>query len=208
MVSEAPIADKNSSSARSRRGNFSTRKDEVLRTAARLFSEYGFNQTRLEDVGEALHITRPALYRYAKSKDELVSLCIDIAADQVRDAVVAALRHQTGREQLVAFFRRYAEIMCDDFGRCLILVQRRREIGAADVERSRLGKREIDVSIREMVCRGAADGSLKAADPVVVSRALFGVFNNIPGWYRPGEALRPSQIAEDFLVLMLSGLAP
>ena len=207
MTQEVLGAVKKPSFARGKRGNFSNRKDEVLRVAARLFSELGFRQATLEDVAGTLNITRPALYHYAKSKDELAKLCSEIAEDMIQEAISAALRHQTGREQLVAFFRRYAEIICDDFGRCFVLV-RRREYGPEQQERSRKVQRTIDRSIRDMVVKGVGDGSLKIVDPADASRALFGAFNGIPVWYRSMAGRAPSQIAEDFLVILLGGLAP
>ena len=207
MSQEAHIDHDQPSFARGKRGNFSKRKAAVLRVAARIFSELGFRQATLEDIARALNITRPALYTYARSKDEVATLCSEIAREMIEDATEAALRHQTGREQLVAFFRRYAEIICDDFGRCFVLV-RLREYSSEQQERSRQTQRAIDLSIRGMVKRGGEDGSLKPADPADVSRALFAAFNGIPVWYRTSAGRTPSQIADDFLIIFLAGLAP
>ena len=193
--------------ARGKRGNFESRLDEVLRVAARLFSEQGYRQATLEDVAAALNVTRPALYHYARSKDELAAKCSDIAKSQLQEAIADALRLRTGREQLQAFFRRYAEIICDDFGRFFVLVHRR-EYGAELQETNRALQREIDQAIRGMVRTGVADGSIRDVDPADVSRALFGAFNGVPVWFRPGMRRSPGRIADDFLVLLLGGLAP
>lgn len=202
MTATAP-----SSFARGKRGNFNNRRDEVLRAAARVFSEQGFHQATLEDVANALNITRPALYHYARSKDELAAQCGDRALDEIREAIAGARRHQTGREQMTAFFRRYTEITCEDFGRCFVLVNRR-EYSPQEQERMRLFQREIDQAVRDMIVAGAADGSLRAGDPADISRALFGAFNGVPVWYRPGAGRTPGRIAEDFLLILLGGLAP
>jgi len=193
--------------ARGKRGNFENRLDEVLRAAARHFSEQGYRQATLEDLAVALNVTRPALYHYARSKDELAAKCSDIAKSQIQEAIVDALRLTTGREQLGAFFRRYAEIICDDFGRLFVLVNRR-EYGPKLQETNRVLQREIDSAIRDMVRTGVVDGSLRDVDPATVSRAMFGAFNGIPLWFRPGARRSPGRIADDFLVLLLTGVAP
>jgi len=193
--------------ARGKRGNFDNRLEEVLRVAARLFSEQGFRQATLEDVAAALNITRPALYHYSRSKDELAAKCLDIAIVEITEAADSARRHKTGREQLAAFFRRYAEIICDDFGRCFVLVNRR-EYGLELQEINRAHQRDLDHGIREMARTGVADGSLREVDPADVSRALFGAINGIPVWYRPGGRRTPGRIADDFLFLLLTGMAP
>ncbi len=193
--------------ARGKRGNFETRLDEVLRIAARLFSQQGFRQATLEDVAAALNITRPALYHYARSKDELAAKCLDIATAEINDAMEQARARQTGREQVEAFFHRYAEIICDDFGRCFVLVNRR-EYGPELQEISRTYERRCDHAIREMAKAGAADGSLRDVDPADVSRALFGAFNGVPVWFKPGGRRTPGRIADNFLSLLLAGLTP
>jgi AcrR family transcriptional regulator len=175
--------------------------------AARLFSEHGYRQATLEDVAKALSVTRPALYHYAASKDELAAKCSDIARSQLQVAISDALRLKTGREQLQAFFRRYAEIICDDFGRFFVLVHRR-EYGPELQATNRALQREIDHAIRGMVQTGVADGSLRNAEPADVSRALFGAFNGVPVWFRPEMRRSPGRIADDFLVMLLNGVAP
>ncbi len=192
---------------RGRRGNYEARLEEVLRVAARLFSEQGYRQATLEDVAAALNVTRPALYHYARSKDELAAKCSDIAGAQLQEAIADALRLKTGREQLAAFFRRYAEIICDDFGRLFVLVHRR-EYGPELQETNRALQSQIDHAIRAMIRTGIADRSLREVDPADASRALFGAFNGVPLWFRAGMKRSPSRIADDFLVMMLSGLAP
>ena len=49
------------------------KKQAILRAAARLFRERGFEQTRLTDIADALNITKPALYYYIGNKEEISS---------------------------------------------------------------------------------------------------------------------------------------
>ena len=207
MTGDTDTAAKPQTFARGKRGNYENRLDEVLRVSARLFSEQGFRQATLEDVAAALKVTRPALYHYAKSKDELAARCSDIAIGEIQDAIADTRRLKTGREQLAAFFRRYAEIICDDFGRCFVLVNRR-EYSPEFQEVNRKNQRAIDRAIREMIQAGVVDGSLRQADPADLSRALFGAINGIPVWYRPGGRRTPGRIADDFLVLLMAGVTP
>jgi len=179
----------------------------VLRVAARLFSEQGFRQATLEDVAAALHVTRPALYHYARSKDELAAKCLDIAASQIDEAIEGARRYKTGREQIAVFFRRYAEIICDDFGRCFVLVNRR-EYSPELQEANRSHQHRFDHAVRQMLQVGVADGSFRDVDPADASRALFGAFNGVPVWFRSGGRRTPARIADAFLLLLLAGIAP
>src|SRR5215475_1621084 len=49
----------------------------VLEAAARLFAQRGFGGTNLQDIADALGISRPALYYYFKSKEEILASLVE-----------------------------------------------------------------------------------------------------------------------------------
>jgi AcrR family transcriptional regulator len=59
----------------SRRRDPSTKREAVLQTAAQLFLEKSYSRTSLNDVAERLSITKPALYHYFRSKEEILLEC-------------------------------------------------------------------------------------------------------------------------------------
>ena len=57
------------------------RRTALFREAARIIAERGFHQTRLADVGAAVGISGPGVYRYFSSKDDMLAqLLIDISS--------------------------------------------------------------------------------------------------------------------------------
>src|SRR5438034_192170 len=62
--------------------------NEIYEHAIRLFAERGFAGTSLQDIADALGVTRPALYYYVKSKDELLA---KLAADVARIAALGVI---------------------------------------------------------------------------------------------------------------------
>jgi TetR/AcrR family transcriptional regulator, cholesterol catabolism regulator len=186
--------------------DFARRREEILRTSARVFSELGFRHATLDDVARELNITRPALYYYADSKDKLLEECGAIAREQLTGAITAAQNASPGLEQLRYFFRRYAEIVCDDFGRCFVLTDLT-EMGDTERENARDSQLGLARAVVAMVKKGVRDGSIRRCEADDVSRALFGCFNGIPRWYR-SQGRKPAQIADDFLAIIVEGLRP
>src|SRR3546814_7450594 len=90
---------------------FGDRRIEVLRTAARVFSDLGFRQATLEDVARELGMTRAALYHYSPRKDALLTECGDIARQELMEALGHSRGEADGRARIAAFFRRYAAIV-------------------------------------------------------------------------------------------------
>jgi AcrR family transcriptional regulator len=180
-----------------RGSKFAERRSEVLRIAARVFSERGFRQATLDDVARALSVTRPALYHYARSKDELLHEAGLIAQRELIHAVEEASEANSGRERLRIFFRRYAELVCDDFGRCFLLVDHT-EMAPDEAKRSRDFQSSLGKAVVAFIEAGNQDGSLNVTRAGDLSRMLFAAINGVPRW-RSQSRRSAAEIADSFL---------
>ena len=66
------------------------KREAVLRAAARAFSEQGFHRTSLDDVAERLNVTKPTIYHYVRSKDEILFECVRIGLERLDSASAQA----------------------------------------------------------------------------------------------------------------------
>ena len=64
-------------SARKRRGEGHTRRDEIMQAAKELFLELGYDSTTIRRIADRVGISAPALYLYFKDKDELLLAVCD-----------------------------------------------------------------------------------------------------------------------------------
>jgi AcrR family transcriptional regulator len=180
----------------------------VLRTAARLFNEKGFHATSLDEVAERLHVTKPTLYHYVHSKDEILFECVKAGLQMMREAIAA--RSAAGGstlEQLEAGMRAYTRIVTQDFGMCLIRIGEDPLPEAGRSELRRL-KREIDLEFRRLIEACIAEGSIRPVDAKLAAFTLAGALSWVGRWYRPGGTLGAEQIADTCCDLLLSGLRP
>ena len=183
---------------------FSMKRMVVLRTAARIFSRRGFHQTTLSDIADDLHIAKPTLYHYFRSKDEILLEIQQAAIGQMLDANIDS--KLSGRQQLQAFFHRYVEMIVDDFGTCLIMTG---VLPLLPQNRSlvRKGSKSIEVILRAMLARGIEDKSIKPCDPRIVAKFMFGALNWIPYWYRSdGGELDVEALADQAIQFVMRGL--
>jgi AcrR family transcriptional regulator len=185
------------------------KRQAVLQTAARLFNERGFHATSLDDIAERLHVSKPTLYYYVKSKDDILLECVRQALAMMQ-AGIAEVRQGGGRalDQLRACMRIYAGIVLDDFGRCVIRIGEDPLPPPLKKELRRL-KAGIDHEFRHLVQEGVAEGSIRPCDPKLAAFMLAGALSWIGRWYRPDGAMAPSEIADQGIALLLGGvLAP
>ncbi|MEJ6010798.1 TetR/AcrR family transcriptional regulator [Novosphingobium aquae] len=182
---------------------FDKRRVEILRGAARVFGRLGYHGTSLNNLGTETEMTPAALYYYVKSKDEMLHECGKFALDLIQTALDESKNgERNGATRLRTFFRSYAQIMGDDFGRCFVLTTP--EDLPSDMEAlNREGRRNLDRAIREMIEEGRADGSIKDVSGRLLADILFATFNAIarrPLGYR---GMVPDDLADSYLDIIL-----
>lgn len=185
---------------------YEQRKLEVLRAAARTFNRLGFHIATLDDVAEELGVTKPALYYYAKSKDEILFACGQLALDALQGALETSGEEElSGLDRLTRFFRLYAAIICEDFGRCLVLSEPR-DLATRSRKANVSGRRALNLAVRDMIRDGIKDGSIRSCDERVLAIALFDAFNGLGRWFDPKGALELPTVIDRYLDIFIGGI--
>jgi AcrR family transcriptional regulator len=182
------------------------KRQAVLHTAARLFNERGFHATSLDDIAQRLHVSKPTLYYYVKSKDDILLECVRTALAMMKTGI-DAVRESGGRalDQLQACMRIYTGIVMEDFGTCVIRIGEDPLPPPLRQELRRL-KAGIDHEFRRLIDEGIAEGSIAPCDPKLAAFMLAGALSWVGRWYRPGGPMTPDQIADQGIALLLGGV--
>ncbi|MFF3667196.1 TetR/AcrR family transcriptional regulator [Microtetraspora malaysiensis] len=75
------------------------RKRIILLQAARLFVERGYADTGIDDIGAAVGITGPAVYRHFPGKQAILLALIELSLERLREGTQAALADQDREPQ-------------------------------------------------------------------------------------------------------------
>ena len=183
------------------------KREAVLKTAATLFTTNGFHRTTLVDIATQLHITKPALYHYFESKDEILIECIRMGLAAFEESFEeSSARGATGRERLEAFMTWYAENMTTVYGACFARVAEQ-DLGDAAKQELLGAKRVVDRRLRQLIESGIADSSLSPCDVTLAAFTIAGALSWIGHWYKPGGRWTPRQAAEGVVKQLVAGLA-
>ncbi len=183
------------------------KKHAVLRMAAQLFLDVGYHRATLSDVATRLNITKPALYNYFRSKEEILDECYRLGQQMADDAIAEIDRAGgDGLTKLRKLIRAYALLMTIDFGMCLVRLDDR-ALSEEAYARVRAEKRQDDLAFRKYIAAGIDDGSIVACDPKIAAFAIAGSLNWIGHWYRDGARYSAEEIADQFADLLTGGLA-
>ena len=179
----------------------------ILRTAAQLFNERGFYETTLNELAERLHVTKPTLYYYVNSKNDILEQILNTAMQEIDPAIRRAEQADaSGMEKLRMFVSDYVAVLCGDFGKCLVIS------GLSPLDEDSRQKllpafRRIDLSVRRIISEGIDDGSIAPlVDPKIAGFALFGALHWMPSWFDASGQFNSREIADRFFSIFQSGL--
>ncbi|WP_174273193.1 TetR/AcrR family transcriptional regulator [Sphingomonas bacterium] len=182
------------------------KREAVLSAAVDLFNEHGFSGTSLDDVAARLGVTKPVIYHYLGTKEQVLLECLGRGLAALEEAAhEAQADHRRGADRLRAFLIRYAEINMAPFGRSVVLTADH-ELSAEALTQFRAMKRRVDDALRRLIVAGADDGSLRIEDPALAAAALAGAINWIPRWQDPDGSLPPREVAARLVSVLMDGM--
>src|SRR5437763_7372438 len=194
--------------SRERRRDRELKREAVIRAAAREFNRKGYHNTSLDDIAAALEVTKPTVYYYVTSKEQLLFQCFVAGVEQIRAAFREVRRlNVPARERLKAVLRHYGEAVASEFGWCMVRAEDQ-DLSPAMSGHIKALKSEIDQGIRRLIREGVQDGSIQPCDPKMTAFALAGALNWIAHWYREDQSMTGAQIAEAFVTVFENGLRP
>jgi len=187
--------------------DFNQRRLIILREAARAFNENGVQNTSLDDVAARLNVTKPALYHYVSSKDEIILQCLALALENNRRLLAEVDELPgSGLDKLRYVFQRWPESVIVDFGRSMVLIDM-----YTLTEKSRRQHQEVQRlvlrGIETIIQEGIDDGSIRDCNPAVMTLSLMGLFNSPAHWYREEGPLSIEEITTELMALMERGVA-
>ncbi|MGH8209815.1 MAG: TetR/AcrR family transcriptional regulator [Steroidobacteraceae bacterium] len=180
----------------------------VIRAAAHAFNRKGYHNTSLDDIAAALDVTKPTVYYYVTSKEQLLFECFVAGVEQIRAAFREVKQLKvSARERLNAVLRHYGEAVASEFGWCMVRAEEQ-DLPPAMSDHIKALKSEIDQGIRRLIREGIQDESIHPCDPKMTAFALAGALNWIAHWYRENRSMTGAEIADCFVTLFQSGLRP
>src|SRR5690606_12812073 len=176
----------------------------ILETAARAFADRGYHGTTLESIATALRISKPTVYYYVKSKEEILFEIAKTALDDLeRELATRVDADRPAAARLHHFFRAYAKMISGDLGVCMVLVADR-SLRPASRRKLRAYKKQIESRAVALLEECIRDDRRQAEELRLLAYALFGAFNGIPQWFSPKGAISLEEVTRYYLRALAS----
>jgi AcrR family transcriptional regulator len=183
-----------------------SRRDQILAAAAELFARHGFHGVGIDDIGAAVGISGPALYRHFRSKDAMLGEMLTQISERLLEgglARVAASRDPA--HALRELIRWHVDFALDD--PALITVQIRNLANLTDPDRRQvraLQRRYVEVWVETI-----RKTSPEVDEPTAraAAHAVFGLINSTPHSAHLDRA-QMAELLSQMALASLSGALP
>jgi AcrR family transcriptional regulator len=182
-------------------------RQEILRTAARLFQQQGYDATSMNDVATALKVSKAGLYHHFQSKDEILFELMNHALNITQERVVDRVRGIADpEERLRMLIRWHVEVILSVRDREItVLLHENHPLPPSLRKRINARKKEYVHFVEKLVFEIQQGRSRRNVSARAATFALLGMINWIYQWYKPEGALNSQQIAAQFTEIFFSG---
>jgi AcrR family transcriptional regulator len=215
MTKVSNISRRRSSAQSDGSADYAAKREELVRIAARLFKEQGFQATRLIDIAKEAGLDRATVYYYVGSKEELFRETVEGVLDS-NMAEADRLMADTALswlERLHAIFVRLMVSYEENYPATFVYIQEQmHQMGAEETawaQEIMKKTRRFDQLLITFIKEAISAGELRAdIPPRLVENALFGMLNWTHRWFVPGRGMTGQAVAEAFWSIFIGGMLP
>jgi AcrR family transcriptional regulator len=178
-----------------------SRDREILDAAAALFYEKGFHGVGVDQIGERIGISGPALYRHFSGKDEILATLLNETLDELITAAAAV--YEDPQQDLERLIRHHVEFSIEH--RHLINVYQREVRSLVDPWRRQYNRRMQQYASRWQEAIGRCWPDASEDHVAAATQAAIGLIHSVTYW--PPKVLKADDLGDFLVRLVRDGLS-
>ena len=183
------------------------RAEHIYRVAAEIMCQKGYEATSMNDIGDAVGLTKAGVYHYIRGKETLLFEIMSYAMDMVDLDVVGPAREVADAERrLRLILERHTRRILEVGGAVTFLLDEMWALKPTHRRIIKSRKRAYFDLIRGTLQRLAEEGKLRDVSPTVATFGLLGILNWISRWYRRDGKVTPQETLRSLVALGLNAV--
>jgi AcrR family transcriptional regulator len=174
------------------------KRERILQEMIELFQERGFRGVTLDALAERLKVTKPFIYQFFESKQQLLATVYERGAQQLLASIDGYLDSKSpAAKRLHDFVRSFALQNIESRAISVVFGQEESELPPKSLEAIRAIHRQFDIKLASLIEDGNKTGEFKVEEPHIAGLAISGMVRWIHRWYQDGR-LSADEIATLF----------
>jgi AcrR family transcriptional regulator len=188
--------------------------EQLMHEATRLFAQYGVAGTSMQQLAEAVGLTRTGVYYYFKSKNEMLEALVEgftlDTANHIEN--LASAEDEPGIERLKAAVHYMICKVAQSPERFRLLLTSEGAFSDELGKHHRRARRRTLNGLVTLVKQAVDEGACKPVDPELAAFSLLGTSNWVAFWHtrslgpEGARALTPEQTADGLTPIAIGGL--
>jgi AcrR family transcriptional regulator len=182
---------------------------EICRIAARIFYEKGYDGASMQDIAQAVKLTKAGLYHHVGSKDRLLFEIMNYGMDILDETVLARVRDIADpREKLRQTIIGHIDLIVRARDQEItVILHENRSLKGALRKKINARKRNYIHYLEGLIGQVQEQaGAPPPISPRLAAFALLGMINWLYQWFRPEGPTRQNELAEAYVDFFFRGL--
>jgi len=183
-----------------------TRKDEIIKTAAKLFKEKGYSAVTMRDLATAMGIKAASLYNHINSKQEILkAIIISIAEEFTNGMTVIRDSDESNISKLKEIIKNHVAITSNN------------TYGMASLNNDWMHledqldyylqlRNEYETNVLEIIKKGIETSEIKNNNPEVLMFSMLSTLRSLYLWIPKKEDLNANDLANNLSDVLIYGI--
>lgn len=179
----------------------------IVKAAALVMYRKGYDATSMNDIADAVNLTKAGLYYYTKGKQDLLYMIVKWAMDVVEEHIVQPARGVDDPElRLREMVRNHLRSIMVGSGAVTILTVEVDKLAPEHRTLIKQRNREYVNLVCETLNELKETGRLRPMDTMIAALNMFATILGIARWYQPDGRLAQEDVIEEVSTFVLGGL--
>lgn len=181
-------------------------KEAIVAAATQLFKEKGYRGASLEDVARVFGVSRPAIYHYFKSKQDILLAIYREVSDALSSGAQRILKQDLqATEKFQLIVRHHAETILRFAPAMAVYYDEEFELSPRQRRTIRSRRRVYTQSLVDLYAQGVRDGEFTDLPPKLAVYAIIGACNWSYKWFDPEGSVSPDEMTAHIERLLSGG---
>lgn len=181
------------------------KRERIVATAVEMFYRHGYERTTLEQVADAMDVTKPFIYAHFPSKADLLAEICSRAIRHAHEGLNRILVEEgTQTERLERIVGEFLMAVLDNQAHAVIYSREETELKQSDRDAINNLRRTFDRKLIALLEAGVDSGEFTIDDIPLTALAIGGLVGWAPVWYRPNGRLSKQEAAQRLAALALN----
>jgi TetR/AcrR family transcriptional regulator, cholesterol catabolism regulator len=183
----------------------STRREELVRAAARLFAERGFHGTSMGDIADAMGLQKGSLYSLTDSKQALLADAVREGASAFHEALDRVPEEVPALERIRLALHGHLEVVVTQLDVATVFTREWRYLEGEQRDDFVQARRRYEERWRALFREGVERGELRVdVDADAATLLVLSAANWAYTWLRPGAGT--TELADRFTTVLVDGI--